>query len=517
VQTSRQIGSFCLSVILLLGTLEPSVRAAGSGDEPGEAPSLTVYNQGFAVVRQRLPLELKSGTNHVQITDITAEVEPDSVILRPLDAGRSLQILEQNYRNDPITQQLLLSLNEGKTIDFVQTDKDGNRRIVQGKIVRSGYVPRDTALYRQQLYQQQAWNMPNGTEEPVIEVNGKLQFSLPGQPVFPALADDTILKPTLSWELQTDKPGKTATEFSYVTGGMDWEASYNVVAPPKGNLLELVGWVTLHNQCGKTFHDARVKLMAGDVNKVQPQAMDRIVTYSGSFVAGIGRGFGPPVTEKTFDEYHLYTLEHPTTLHDRETKQVEMVRAAGIQSKAIYVYDGFKADQNYQGWTLENIRQQESYGTLSNPKVWVMQEFKNSTENHLGMPLPKGRVRFYRRDEDGQLQFTGENTIDHTPKDETIRLYTGNAFDLTGERSRTDYRADFNARWIDESFEMKVRNHKTAPVEVRIVEHLYRWTSWDIVKNSDEFKKIDSKTIEFTVQVPADGEKVVTYKVHYSW
>jgi len=276
--------------------------------------------------------------------------------------------------------------------------------------------------------------------------------------------------------------------------------------------------VTLDNQSGKTFRDASIKLMAGDVNKVQPPGQfARGMAVSGGFAAGIGGQFGPPVKEKTFDEYHLYTLEHPTTLHDRETKQVEFVRAAGIPSKTVYVYDGFKVDQNYQNWSLENIRQQESYGTLSNPKVWAMQEFKNSSENHLGMPLPKGRVRFYRRDEDGQLEFTGENDIDHTPKDETIRLYTGNAFDMTGERTLTEYRADLNGRWIDESFEIKVRNHKTTPVEVRIVEHLYRWTSWDIVKNSDPFKKLDSRTLEFVQQIPPDGEKTVSYKVHYGW
>ncbi len=371
MQTARQIGSLGLSSILVLGALHPSLRASGPGGEPGVAPSLTIYNQGFAVVRQKLPLELKSGVNHLQIVDITAHLEPDSVILRPLDAGQRLQILEQNYRNDPVTQQLLLSLYEGKTIDFVQTDKDGNPRVVQGKIIRSGYVPPYATYpaYGQPVYQQQASNAQSGGQQPVIEVNGKLQFSLPGQPVFPALADDTVLKPTLSWELQTDKPGATTAEFSYVTGGMDWEASYNVVAPPKGNVLELVGWITLHNQSGKTFHDARIKLMAGDVNKVQPpgMAMNRVAGFA---TAGIGGGqFGPPVTQKTFDEYHLYTLEHSTTLHDRETKQVEMIRAAGIQSKPVYVYDGLKVDQNYQNWSLESIRQQESYGTLSNPKV----------------------------------------------------------------------------------------------------------------------------------------------------
>jgi hypothetical protein len=521
VPIAQRIGSLCLSAVLLWGVphlFNKAFASATEQEQKNDSPALTIYNQQFAVVRQKLPLDLRSGVNHVQVTDITAHLEPDSVILRSLDTGRQLQILEQNYRNDPVSQQLLLSLYEGKTIDFLETDKDGNARTVQGKIIRSGYVPHYTAFqaYDSQYYAQQA-AVAQGSEQPVIEVNGKLQFSLPGQPLFPALADDTVLKPTLSWELLTDKPGATSAEFSYVTGGMNWEASYNVIAPPKSNVLELVGWVTLDNQSGKTFRDARVKLMAGDVNKVPPPAFMGLGS-AGSAVDRIVSGpYGPPIKEKAFDEYHLYTLEHTTTLHDHETKQVEMVRAEGIQSKSVYVYDGFKVDQNYQNWPMETIRQQESYGVLSNPKVWVMQEFKNSAENHLGMPLPKGRVRFYRRDDDGQLEFTGENDIDHTPKDETIRLYTGNAFDMTGERNRTEYRADFNARWIDESFEIKVRNHKSEPVEVRIVEHLYRWTSWDILKNSDPFNKIDSRTMEFLVQVPADGEKTVTYKVHYSW
>src|SRR5882724_492657 len=521
VHIAKRIGGLCLSAVLLWGALYKFNSAFASGTEQeqkGGSPALTIYNQQFAVVRQKLPLDLRSGVNHLQVTDITAHLEPDSVILRSLDTGRHLQILEQNYRNDPISQQLLLSLYEGKTIDFLETDKDGTARIVQGKIIRSGYVPHYAAFqsYGPQYAAQQA-AVAQGSEQPVIEVNGKLQFSLPGQPVFPALADDTVLKPTLSWELLADKQGAAPAEFSYVTGGMNWEASYNVIAPAKSNVLELVGWVTLDNQSGKTFRDAHIKLMAGDVNKVQPQGLNRIQMYAMIQGSAGAAQFGPPVTEKTFDEYHLYTLEHSTTLHDRETKQVEMVRATGIQSKAVYVYDGFKADPNSQNWPLETIRQQESYGALSNPKVWVMQEFKNSSENHLGMPLPMGRVRFYRRDEDGQLEFTGENNIGHTPKDETLRLYTGNAFDITGDRSRTDYRADFNARWLDESFEIKVRNHKTETIEVRIVEHLYRWTNWDILKNSDAFKKLDSKTVEFLMQIPADGEKTLAYKVHYSW
>lgn len=493
-----------------------------SDDKPSashdDAAALTIYNQSFAVVRQTLPLDLKSGTNQIEITDITSHLEPDSVILRDLKSGRDLRILEQNYRSDVASQGRLLALYEGKTIEFLVPDKDGNRKLVPGKIIRSGYTPHYQAYsaYDQQYYQAQQAYVAAGNGEPIIEIDGKLQFGLPGQPVFPALSNDTILKPTLSWLLQSDRSGNTNAEFSYVTGGMSWHADYNVVAPVSGNLLDIVGWVTLDNQTGKTFPNAHIKLMAGDVNKLQP--------------LGVGAGFGaagfnmkaaemapPAVTERSFDEYHLYTLERPSTLHDRETKQVEFVRASGVPSQRIYVYDGVTVDQNYRGYTQENLRDVENFGVQSNPKVWAMVEFKNSKENHLGMPLPKGRVRFYRRDTGGQMEFTGENLIDHTPSDETIRLYTGNVFDAVGERKRTYYKIDRNAHWLDESFEIELRNHKKEPMEIRVVEHLYRWNNWDISKNSDPFNKLDSKTVEFRVKVPADGEKVVTYTAHYSW
>ena len=477
-----------------------------------DSAALTIYNQSFAVVRQTMPLDLKSGTTQVEITDITSHLEPDSVILRDLKSGRDLHILEQNYRNDVASQGRLLSAYEGKSIEFLV-----NGVLKPGKIIRSGYMPHYQPYnsYDQQYYQTQQAYAAAGNSEPIIEIDGKLQFGLPGQPIFPALSSDTILIPTLSWLLQSERAGNTNAEFSYVTGGMSWHADYNVVAPVSGNLLEIVGWVTLDNQTGKTFSNARIKLMAGDVNKLQPQS--EAMGYAMKGMQMVDAVAAPAVTERSFDEYHLYTLERPTTLFDRETKQVEFVRASGVPSQRIYVYDGVKLDQNYRNYSMENIRNMENFGVQSNPKIWAMVEFKNSKENHLGMPLPKGRVRFYRRDADGQLEFTGENLIDHTPGDETIRLYTGNVFDAVGERTRTSFREERGARSVDESFEIKLRNHKKEPIEVRVVEHLYRWTNWDIMKNSDPFNKLDSKTIEFRVQVPPDGEKVVTYTAHYSW
>ena len=485
----------------------------GSLSAQSAQPSLTIYNQDFAVVRQEIPLDLKSGENQINVNDITMHVEPDSVVLRDPSGKHALQVREQNYRADAISELMLLSLYEGKTIDF---EVPGGAN-VRGRVIRSGYVPHNYFAmnrYGQQYYQQQ---MSAGSETPVIEVNGQLRFSLPGIPVFPSLTDDSILKPRLEWLLATDKAGKFPAEFSYITGGMSWQADYNIVAPEKGDVVDIVGWVTMDNQTGKTFENARIKLMAGDVNKIQNEA-DLGRAYTQMVKVKAADMIGPAVAEKAFDEYHLYTLERSTTLRDRETKQVEFIRAAQVTTKQVYIYDGLKIDPNrYNGWNWENIRNDHSYGTESNPKIWVMREFINSQANHLGMPLPKGRVRFYRRNDDGQVEFTGENVIDHTPRDENVRIYTGNAFDLTGERRRTNYILESGHSSCTESFEIKVRNHKKEPVNVRVVEHLYRGLTWDIASNSTDYKKTDSHTIEFPMSIPPDGEKTITYTAHYTW
>jgi hypothetical protein len=483
----------------------------------GAQPALTIYNQNFAVVRDTVPLDLKAGVNEVRFTETTAHVETDSVILRDSSGKTNLQILEQNYRNDPVSQELLLSLFEGKTIEFLATDN----KVVQGRIVRSGYVSHGQAAmqrYGQQYAMAQSAMAYGGTgnSQPIIEVDGKLRFSLPGQPLFPALTGDTILKPTLDWQIQTDKAGKLDAELAYVTGGMSWEADYNVVAPENSDLIDVIGWVTMDNQSGKTFENAKIKLMAGDVSKIQPGSMDAMMVRGGMMAKSEAMPAG--VTEKAFEDYHLYTLARPATLRDRETKQVEFIRASKVQSQKVYVYDGLKIDWNRWGnYGMENIRNNQELGAEMNTKVAVMREFKNSEANHLGMPLPKGRVRFYKQDNDKQLEFTGENTIDHTPKDELVRIYTGNAFDLVGEHRRTNIKVDSNNHWVDETFEIKLRNHKKEPTEIKVVEHLFRWFTWEITQKSDPFVKTNAQTMEFRIPLKPDEEKTVTYTVHYSW
>ena len=478
-----------IGLLLLAGTLALTA---------GAEPALTIYNQNFAVVRDSVPLDLKAGVNEVRYSGATAQLEPDSVILRDPAGGHSLQILEQNYRNDPISQDLLLSLFEGKTIDFEKIRNRDNTQVtelVPGKIVRSGYVPGGSA------------------QEPIIEVGGKLQFSLPGQPLFPDLGDDTILKPTLNWRLQSDKPGTFDAEVGYVTEGLDWSASYNLVSPEKGDLVDFVGWITMENNCGKTFENASIQLMAGDVNKIQPRPVyaERLAMLAGAMPEAAT--MPPAVTEKAFDEFHLYSIARPTTLHDRETKQVEFVHAEKVFAPTIYVYDG-AADYRFYG----GLNTDQNWGQSENKKILVQREFVNSDTNQLGIALPAGKLRFYRRDEADRLQFVGENTIEHTPRQETIRVTTGNAFDLVGERKQTDFHLDSDNKTADETFTIKLRNRKKdAPVEIRVIEHLYRWSNWEITAHSDEYKKADSQTIEFRVPVKPDEEKVVTYTVHYSW
>jgi hypothetical protein len=445
-------------------------------------PALTIYNGGYAVVRETLPIDLKAGVNQVSFAGVTAQVEADSVILRDIKGKAEFQVLEQSYRNDPVSQAMLLSLFEGKTLEFNRRETNKPDRVVVGKVVRSGFVPGGQFVV-----------------EPIIEVDGKLQFSLPGSPLFPSLGNDNVLKPTLNWKLNSASSGKIDAEVAYLSNGFTWEASYNLVATDKSDLLDVVGWVTMNNQSGMTFTDAKIKLMAGDVNRVEPEFPRAARAMR---VDALSMSAAKAVTEKSFDEFHLYTLGNPATLRDKETKQVEFVRATGVKAERIYVFEGA---QHY------NRR-----GVSSTGKVQVYREFKNSEANKLGIALPKGKVRFYSQDGDRQLEFVGENQIDHTPKDEVIRVLTGNSFDLVGEHRMTNNTEDGANRVATQSFEIKVRNRKKEPVEIRVVEHANRGGNWTLTAQSQPHEKKDAATFEFLVPLKPDEEKTVTYTIRYT-
>ncbi len=481
------------------------VSAASAQQNQTAGTSLTIYNSDLAVARTTVDLDLKQGNNEVTTTKVTSQLEPDSVVLRDPQDHHPVQIVEQNYDAAVATQAWMLKKYEGQTIDFeVGRQNDTLKMVtVQGRILRA---PGISTGYNQY-----------GDNQPLIEVDGKMQFNLPGTPLFPASTDGLLLKPTLRWEIISDKAAQFPAELSYLTHGFNWNATYNIVASGDeastsgDELMDIVGWVTISNHSGTDFTDAKVKLMAGNVATAPPPSRPMFRAMAMNQTVSVN---ADQVTQKAFDDFHLYDLNRQVTLKDRETKQIEFIRASAVPVTRKYVYDGA---ENVPGPIGSGAYEQSDMGLESGKQVRVEQEFINSKKNHLGMPLPAGIMRFYRRDADGQMEFVGENSINHTPEDEKVKLTTGSSFDVTGERKRIDFKVDTRDRTIDESYSITIKNAKDKPVNVEVVEHLFRSANWDIVEKTNPFEKQDSSTVAFPVTVPAHGSQTVSYTVHYSW
>jgi hypothetical protein len=490
---------------LVAAALLAAVTITASAQQGGSAPvALTIYNQNFAVARTTVDLDLKAGLNEITTTNVTSQLEPDSVVLRDPTNKTLFKVVEQNYDAGVIDQNSLLQKFEGKTIQFQtqffsMTSAGGTNTptLVDGKIIRAN---------------------ANGMQ-PLVEVNGHLQFMLPGTPLFPASTDGLLLKPTLRWQIESPRPAHLSAELAYITNGMSWQATYNIVAPESSTTaasepVDLTGWVTLQNHTGTDFPQARIKLMAGDVAKIQnmnpPVVMARAMSVDSAYAGA------PNVTQQAFDDFHLYDLNRTVSLSNNETKQVQFIEASNISMARVYEYDGAVMQPGYNN-CIGCHNDQPSFGTTSNTKVTVRAEIKNSTANHLGMPLPAGRIRLYRRDSAGQMEFIGEGTINHTPTDETVKVPVGSAFDVTGERKQTDFHTDNRAHTTDETFSITVKNQKTTPIQVAVVEHLNRAQNWQLTAQSTNFTKRDSNNIEFPITVPATGQTTVTYTIHYAW
>jgi hypothetical protein len=462
---------------------------------------LTIYNADFAVARTSVPLDLHVGSNEVLTTNVTSQLEPDSVVLRDPMGKWAVHVAEQNYDAGVVTQQWLLEKFEGKTLDFqtygpqvIETTTGEHRTLpaqtVKGKIVRAG-------------------------NNPLVEVDGHLQFQLPGMPLFPASTDGLLLKPTLKWTIEAAQPAKFMAELDYITHGMSWQATYNVVVPEAKDvtgpeLAEISGWVTIQNNTGADFPKAEIQLMAGDVAKI-PQVSNRVMMQSATVNVS---GAAGQVTQKEFDDFHLYNLNRTTSLNSGEVKQLQFIEASDVTVQRTYEFDGNEA--MYQNFYPGYHNSQPMSGE-SNTHVAIREEIKNSTANHLGMPLPAGRLRLYRRETTGQMQFVGESMVQHTPAEQTIQVVSGNAFDVTAERRQTEFHVNEGGHVIDETFEIKLSNQKSQAVTVRDVEHMNRGQNWEITEKSTEFAKKDSAMVEFPVVVPAKGEATLKYSVRYTW
>jgi hypothetical protein len=476
------------SVMAILALVGVSAVSGVQGPAPVAAQSegleLAVYNQNLALVKDRRSLDLSDGLNEVRFVDVAAQIDPTSVHFRSLTDPEGTVVLEQNYEYDIVGSAKLLGKYVDQEISVVT--EDGQEYV--GTLLSGA----DDVILQ----------AADGTVT-VLRLERIKEFT------FPALPEGLITRPTLVWQLESIQGGTQDVEVTYLTGGVNWQANYIVVLSDDETSIELDGWVTLDNRSGSSYADAKLKLIAGDIHRAPTvdYAVERDMVFEAMPAAA------PQVEERGFFEYHLYEVQTPVTIKDQQTKQIQFITGSGVPAEKFFVYDG--AQISFAGYyqPLDD----PTYGTASNKKVMVMLEFRNGEEEGLGVPLPKGTLRVFKEDIDGSTLLVGEDSIDHTPKDEQVRLYVGDAFDIVGERIQTDFRVEYDEDWLEESYEITLRNHKDEDIEVRVVEHMFRWSEWTILESSHGYEKLDAQTIEFAVPVEANGETVVTYTVRYEW
>jgi len=451
---------------------------------------MTVYNQGIALVRQVQPMEVTVGISKVPFENIPTQIDPTSVHFKSLTDPNGTRVLEQNYDYDLVGKYKLLQKCVGQPITIGWT---------QGK---------DTFNKTGILLSAE------GEDLVFKEDSGQILLVRPETVRLEKLPENLILKPTLNWLLSAQRGGSHDIELAYITRGMNWTADYVIVLDEAEKYFDMTGWVTMTNNSGKSFEDAKLKLMAGDVNVEQP-ANTKWGLQPAYDVAAYTAG-GVQFTEKSFADYHLYTLERPATVLNNQTKQIELNNATNVPYQKVYVYDGVPKSGSYYYFSGSPVSQ-PNMGSTFNKKVVQYLEFKNDKMSHMGMPLPAGKIRAYQRALGGGQEFIGESRIDHTAKDEKVNVLIGNAFDIVGERRQTNFKVLVPNHVYAESFEIKVRNHKDTDVTVKVPETLYRWSDWTIDSSSHPFTKKDSRHIEYSVKVPRNGETVITYTVRYSW
>ena len=429
---------------------------------------ITVYNDNLGLVKERRTISLQlSGINPVQYTNVASQIQPDTVLFRDLTDSNAF-VVEQNYQYDLVSQQALLQKYLGSTITI--TDTSG--------VSYTGTLLSYTGAYILQ------------TATGVVAINEVNKIEYPS-------ADGLLVQPTLLWQVYTEQPGNHEVETSYLTGGMNWEASYVLEVNEAETLANIQGWVTVNNNAGASFENTALKLVAGEVHRVT-DGRNQYEMYDVYPAMYADSGYSPEqFAEEDFFEYHIYTLGRTTDLLNNEMKQISLFSAENVPVVKEFVFEPQQLYYYYWQGVDENT-------------VQVMLNIENSEEAGLGIPIPEGIARIYQADSSGSLQFAGEDSVDHTPVDESIRLYVGNAFDVLGERTETDY------DWITEhkvrfTVEYTITNHKDEAVSVTCLEHVYG--DWEVIYSTTQFTQKDSTTLEFVLNVPADGEVTATFTI----
>ncbi len=446
---------------------------------------------GYGVVRDVRKLKIGADASELRFTDVAAGIDPTTVSFRSF-TDPAASVLEQNFEFDLVNSQKLLKRYVDKLVSVDVSVGEGKTETVIGTLLSadSGLIIKDQKSNEVRI------------------INSYTGIHL-------ADASNLITRPTLVWNIDSKKGGDQTVEVSYQTDGITWRADYSLILNAEDTNADVSSWVTLLNLSGASYPNASLKLVAGDVQRIQPQQN----AYGGYKLAAREMDASGPAgfAEKSFFEYHLYTLGRKTTIEQNATKQIELFAPKpDVPVEKVFVYYGVPESRYWSyGGSPQNDR---NFGTETNKKVDLYVRFKNSQQQGLGIPLPAGRVRVYKRDEaDGNVEFVGEDTIQHTPKDEEVLIKLGSAFDIVGERKQTDFQEDVKGHWITESFEIKLRNHKTTPATVIVKENLYRWSTWQITTSSAKWEKQDSRTIHIPVDLKPDEEKTITYTVKYTW
>ena len=468
-----------------------------SAAQPGQLSTTNLANYGanlpgYALVRDARRMQLEAGVGELRFTDVAKRIDPTTVAFESLSDPAGTRVMEQNYQYDLVDNAKLLDRYIGQTISVTQL-RGEKVETISGKLLSASgglILQRDSGE--------------------VLTLGGYANIQ------FPALPGGLITRPTLVWKVASKSGGSQDARVSYQTQGITWWSDYNVTLREQNGAcdMDLAAWVTLVNQSGGSYANAQLKLVAGEVNRAPaaapaPAVMAKLAAREMRDEAD--RGF----TESSLSEYHLYTLGRRTDLPDNSTKQLELfpaVHAVACKKQLV-----FTAAPEAWSWWPGPI-QDQGYAATSQGTVGAYLEFDNKETNKLGVPLPAGRVRVNQANQsDGALEFVGEDVIKHTPRNESLRVKLGNAFDIVGERKQTNFHVDTAAKIIDESFEISVRNRKKEAATVVIREYLYRWSRWEVTTKNHDFTKRDAQTIDFPVTIDANGEAKVTYTVRYRW
>lgn len=445
---------------------------------------------GYAMIRQERSVDLQRGVNRLNFRDVAAYIDPTTVAFESLTSPDGTRVIEQSFQFDLVSADKLMEryLDQVITVDQAAggavVPVTGRLLSTQGGLVLTTDDGRIHAIR----------NYDNVH--------------------FPSLPGGLMTRPTLVWDVTAERAGRENTRITYQTAGMTWWADYNLVfaegANANAGFLDVGAWVSIVNRSGASYEDARLKLIAGDVNRAEPAApvaMRREVFAAADAAAGF--------QEQSFFEFHLYTLERPTTIADNSAKQIELFpKVRRVPASKLLVYAGAAPGFG----VLPTPAIDRDYGVPMNTKVDTYLRFDNRDAVGLGIPLPAGRMRVSQLDpRDDTLEFIGEDVIDHTPKDETVLVRLGSAFDVVGERRQVAFEVDTRSRRMEETIEIEVRNHKQAPVDVLVRETLFRWTQNDVIEATHGYERTDARTVEFPVTVPRDGETLVRYRVRYTW